>query len=54
LGAGSLLLCERRAREELGWDNLDIKQSFPTELANVGEQRADWAATYTEAHGPTK
>jgi hypothetical protein len=35
------------------WDNLDIKQSFPTALGNVGEQRAEWVATYTEAHGPT-
>jgi hypothetical protein len=42
------------ARENLGWDNLDIKQSFPTSLGKVGEQRAEWVATYTDAHGPTK
>ena len=27
-------------------DNMDIKQSFPTNLGNVGEQRAAWVATY--------
>jgi len=34
--------------------NMDIKQSFPTELGTVGEQHATWVATYTEPHGPTK
>jgi hypothetical protein len=34
---------------QLDWDNLDIKQSFPTELGSVGEQRADWVATYCAA-----
>ena len=34
--------------------NMDIKQSFPTELGTVGDQRADWVADYTAPHGPTK
>jgi hypothetical protein len=33
--------------------NMDIKQSFPKELGNVGEQRADWVATYCDSHRPT-
>ena len=31
------------AREDLGWDNMDIKQSFPTD---VGNERAAWVANY--------
>ena len=27
-------------------ENMDIKQSFPTSLGNVGDQRAAWVATY--------
>jgi hypothetical protein len=42
------------ARDELGWDNLDIKQSFPTTLGNVGDQRAAWVADWTDPHGPTE
>jgi len=34
------------ARDTLNWDNLDIKQSFPKSQGTVGEQRADWVATY--------
>jgi hypothetical protein len=41
------------ASEKFFVGNMDIKQSFPTELGKVGEQRAKWVATYTEAHGPT-
>jgi hypothetical protein len=26
--------------------NMDIKQSFPTDLGNVGDQRAAWVAKY--------
>jgi len=27
-------------------DNMDIKQSFPSDLGGVGEQRAAWVAQY--------
>ena len=37
------------ARQNLGWKNLDIKQSFP---GDVGEQRQAWVDTYCEPHGP--
>ncbi len=33
-------------------DNMDIKQSFPPAYGKVGEQRAAWAATYCDPHGP--
>jgi hypothetical protein len=29
--------------------NMDIKQSFPKSLGNVGDQRAEWVATYCPA-----
>ena len=34
------------ASESFFGGNMDIKQSFPTSLGNVGEQRAAWVATY--------
>jgi hypothetical protein len=34
------------ASEKFFGANMDIKQSFPTALGTVGEQRADWVATY--------
>ena len=30
-------------------ENMDIKQSFPSALGNVGDQRAVWVATYCPA-----
>jgi hypothetical protein len=34
------------ASEQFFGSNMDIKQSFPTSLGNVGDQRAAWVATY--------
>jgi hypothetical protein len=34
------------ASEQFFGANMDIKQSFPTTLGNVGDQRAAWVATY--------
>lgn len=36
------------ARNDLGWTNLDIKQSFPND---VGAERAAWVAIYCDPHG---
>ena len=33
-------------------ENMDIKQSFPPASGKVGEQRAQWVATYCDPHGP--
>jgi hypothetical protein len=34
------------ASDQFFGDNMDIKQSFPTSVGNVGDQRAEWVATY--------
>jgi hypothetical protein len=34
------------ASEQFFGGNMDIKQSFPTSLGNVGDQCAAWVATY--------
>ena len=34
------------ASEQFFGGSMDIKQSFPTSLGNVGDQRAMWVATY--------
>jgi hypothetical protein len=41
--------CSFYASEQFFGGNMDIKQSFPTSLGNVGDQRADWVATYCVA-----
>jgi hypothetical protein len=37
------------ASENFFADNMDIKQSFPTSLGNVGDQRAAWVAQFCDA-----
>jgi hypothetical protein len=37
------------ASERFFAGNMDIKQSFPTELGNVGDQRAAWVAHFCPA-----
>jgi hypothetical protein len=40
------------ASENFFAGNMDIKQSFPTALGKVGDQKAAWVATYCDPHGP--
>ena len=42
------------ASEQYFGGNMDIKQSFPTYVGGVGEQRAAWVAKYCDAHGPVE